>query len=526
MDKIVVKNTSVEINDYNFGDCPKLERFFAIYEPVSHTYKYVAIHYDSENKKLYLPRGIDIWYVEQLLQEPANVLKDSYNPFDRYNDIKIKSLPRSEDQVKALRFALGKGEYSATQTKSQLQINLNTGKGKTYVALGTIQSAGIKSIIITYSVNVLNQWKAMILKHTNITAKEICDVSGSGAIFRLLTKSPQEIYKYKIFLVTHSTLKSYGDTYGWNKVEEFFKHIRVGLKFYDEAHTNFDCMCMIDYYSSVYKSYYLTATPGRSNDEENRIYQTAFKNVLAIDLFHKDTDPHTHYIAIRYNSKPTPVIISKCKNKYGLDRNKYTNYIVTNERFKRMSVYVLDFIFSKILLNPEDKMIIYIGTNEAIATFYQWIVEIFPQVKNNIGIFTSVVNIEDKSFALTRQIILTTTKSAGAAIDIKGLKCTLVLAEPFKSDILARQTLGRTRDNDTYYIEIVDKGFRYCNKFFLDKKSTFNMYALDTAIVDLSDIEINEGYNKIVKISTNITPRLNLVKPFTYDRTKVTKILS
>ena len=83
MEKIIVKNTCVIVNDYSFGDSPKLERFFAIYEPVTHSYRYVGIYYDSENKKLYLPRGMDIWYLEQLLGCSAYVERNNYNEFDK-----------------------------------------------------------------------------------------------------------------------------------------------------------------------------------------------------------------------------------------------------------------------------------------------------------------------------------------------------------------------------------------------------------------------------------------------------------
>lgn len=498
MEKMIVKNTCIQINNYNFGDSPKLERFFAIYEPVSHSYRFVGIHYDIETQTLYLPRGVDIWYIEQLLDCKAKVELDNHHQFDTYDDIGIKYLPRDEDQKKALRFAVGRGEYVDTITKSQLSINLDTGKGKTYVAVGTMSFLGIKSMVITYSKSVLKQWEDRVLEYTNISSREIYSIDGSGSIYRLLTMSDKDIKRIKLFLVTHGTLKSYGDTNGWIKVTELFDHIRVGLKFYDEAHTNFDNMCMIDFFTNVYKTYYLTATPARSNNEENKIYQTAFKNVLAIDLFHQETDPHTHYIAMRYNSRPTPQVISACKNKYGLDRNKYTNYIVTNDNFIKMACVVFDFIFKNILKKPEDKLLVYIGTNSAITKFYQRIIEIFPVLKGNVGIFTSIVSDEDKTFALTRKVILTTTKSAGAAIDIKGLKCTLVLAEPFKSSVLAKQTLGRTRDKNTYYIEIVDKGFKYCNKYFLDKRSLFSTYAVDCKLVDISDVELNDMANNII----------------------------
>ena len=498
MSEIIVKNTSVVLEDYTLNSCKPIENFFRMYDPVTYSYFYKGMYYDAENRRLYLPRGIDIWYIEQVMEKKAKILKDCYNEFDIYDDIKIKFLPRDDDQLKALRFMLGRGEYMETQTKSQLSVNLNTGKGKTYVSIASITSSGIKSAIITYSIDVLSQWKKCILQYTNIAVNEIFEISGSGAIFNLMQKSQKEIRKYKIFLVTHATIKSFGDSQGWEAVREFFKHIRIGYKIYDESHTNFDNMCMIDFYSDVYKTFYLSATPARSNPEENRIYQTAFKNILAIDLFKKDVDPHTKYVAIRYHSHPAPFEISHCKGKYGLDRNNYTNHIITNEYFLKAATIVIDLAL-KIAKEPNEKILIYIGTNNAITTFYSWIIEKFPQLYGQIGIFTSMVNADDKKISLQRKVILSTTKSAGAAMDIKGLKVTIVLAEPFKSEVLAIQTLGRTRDANTYYIDVVDKGFYHCNQYFLSKKKIFSTYALSTELIDLSDIELENRYNSIVK---------------------------
>ena len=139
MRKIIVKNSCIIITNYNFGDSPKLEHFFAVYEPVSHSYRYTGLYYDSENKLLYIPRGLDIWYLESLFNEKAYIEKDLYNKYDSYNDIGVKYLPKDEDQKKALRFAVGRGEYFSTETKSQLSINLGTNKKKTYVNIKKIQ---------------------------------------------------------------------------------------------------------------------------------------------------------------------------------------------------------------------------------------------------------------------------------------------------------------------------------------------------------------------------------------------------
>lgn len=502
MRNIIVKNSCIKVEGYEPHSCPALEKAFMVFEPTLHSYRYVGLHYDSKTETLYLPRGIDIQWLQRLLNTEVTVERNMYNDFDYYNDdIKVKYLPRDDDQIEALQFAVGKGRYARNDAKSQLCINLNTGKGKTYVSIGSMSIMGIKSAVITYSRSVLLQWKKCIMEYTNITSREIYEISGSQAIYNLLIKDPEKIRKIKVFLVTHGTLKSYGDNKGWDAVTTLFEHLKIGIKFFDEAHTNFENMCMIDYYTNVYKTYYLTATPGRSNTAEDIIYQFSFMSVESIDLFHPDSDPHTHYIAMRYNSRPSPEIISYCKNKYGLDRNKYTNYIVTNENFQKMAIVVFNFIFCKILKRPEDQMIVYIGTNEAILQVLELLKSSFPILANDIGIFSSLVDSKYKQEALDKKIILTTTKSAGAAIDIRNLKCTLVLAEPFKSSILAQQTLGRTRNGKTYYIELVDRGFRYCNKYYLDKKKVFLKYAVDLKFMEFSDVMVDEEYIKVIQRS-------------------------
>lgn len=512
--EIVVKNSSIQIRKYRFGSCPRLENCFMVYNPTTHSSHYVGIAYDEEKEILYVPRGVDIWYLEKLLETEAIVEKNSFDDFDTYTDIKIKYLPRDDEQKESLRFMLGKKEYKATATKSQLSVNLNTGKGKTYVSIATFAYTGIKSMIITYSTGWLKQWKDKILEYTNLKEKDICFITGSNTIYRLINMPPEKIYQYKIFLVTHSTLKSYGDNHGWDKVEELFKILRVGIKIYDEAHMNFSNMCMIDYHSNVYKTYYLTATPTRSDPRENMIYQTSFKNVLSIDLFNPETDPHSNYWAILYNSKPEPYVVSACKNQYGLDRNKYMNYIVTNDNFMKMATIVIDMAMNIIYREGtyKDKILIYIGTNQAIEEFVNKIVDIIPDMRGQIGIFTSAVSPEEKELAKEKKFIFTTTKSAGAALDIAHLKVVILLDEPFTSELLARQTIGRLRDKDTYYFEIVDTGFYYCKKYYQKKKPIFAVYAKECDQSKITDNELINRYDRITERMANMTMPMEIVE--------------
>lgn len=512
MSKIIVKNTAIVIEDYDIGSCSKLESFFKIWDINTHRLYYKGLYYDKENRKLYLPRGIDIWYVENLLGEEAIIEKNKYSEYDVYDDILIKSLPRDEVQKETLRFMLAKEEYRHTGTKSQLSVNLNTGKGKTYVSVATFAFLSIKTIIITYANTWLNQWVDRILEYTNLQKYEIYNISGSGSILRLLSKTREEIKRYKIFTVTHATLKSYGDSNGWEKITQLFEHLRIGIKIYDEAHLNFDNMCMVDFYTNVYKTYYLTATKARSNTDENRIYQTCFKNVLSIDLFNQEEDPHTDYIAIRYKSKPTPQEISNCRNQYGLDRNRYTNMLVHKDNFYRLLRIIMDIVNNK--LKYGEKCLMYIGTNEGIKIVYEWLMNNYPdlQASDGIGIFTSIS--EDKEEAKTKRIILTTTKSAGAAVDIKGLKITVVIAEPFKSEVLARQTLGRTRDNNTLYIDTVDEDFRQCSRYYYHKTHVFKKYAKECSEIRLTENELINRSDRLERMMEKLVcPIIRVDKP-------------
>ena len=78
MSKIQVTNSAVIVNDYNLGDCEKLEGYFKSWDPVTHSNFFIGLHYDDKNNRLYLPRGIDIWIVENLLNEKAELMVNKY----------------------------------------------------------------------------------------------------------------------------------------------------------------------------------------------------------------------------------------------------------------------------------------------------------------------------------------------------------------------------------------------------------------------------------------------------------------
>ena len=484
MYNIVVRPTCIIINNYKSGDSSKLENCFRKYNMVTHSFTDIGMFYDEENERLFLPRGIDLWWVQNTLNV-KDVTFEEPDEFDVVDDIMMKYQPRDDVQKECLRFMLGVSEYQKNNNFSQLSVNLNTGKGKSYVSIYTMAYTKIKSIIVTYSNGWLDQWRDYITEYTNLENKDIHKIAGAPGITMLLS-GKTKYANSKVYLVTHATIKSYGDTYGWDKIRELFKILKIGQMFIDEAHLNFTNICMISFFTNVYKTYYVTATPARSDKDENRVYQLSMKNIPSIDLFDPEKDPHTNYIAMKWSSKPTPQQVSDCKNAYGLDRNKYVNYVVNKPNFYKMLRVIMDLV-----IKFDGRALFYIGTNDAILKVYKWMNDNYPEFISEIGIYTTLVG-NDKEIEKGKKLILSTTKSAGAAEHIEGLKMTIVLAEPFKSEVLARQTLGRTRDDDTYYIELVDLGFYKIKQYYYEKLPVFNKYAVKCSDVNISQEELDD----------------------------------
>ena len=342
MNKLVLRNSSIVINDYNLGDIPRLESYFTIFDRITYTKSYKGMMYDEVNRRLFLPRGLDVYFIKKFV-ESEPVREYNSDPFFPTSEILIKYLPRDDVQKEALAFILGKGEYYPNQNATQLSVNLPTGKGKTYVTIAALTYWRARTIVIASTTGWLDQWKNCVGEYTNIDEnREVLVLNGSVAIHKVLN-GITDVSKYKVFLVTHSTLQSFGNTNGWHTIGELFKKLQVQLKVYDEAHLNFDNICYVDYSTNTRKTLYLTATPGRSDETENFIYKLYFKNIPAINLFDEDSDPHTRYTALRFNSRPTPQDMRECSNQaYGLNRNAYVNHIVCNNSFYDMMYIVMD----------------------------------------------------------------------------------------------------------------------------------------------------------------------------------------
>lgn len=486
---IIVHRSHIELKNYQPGESYKLEETLSTYDPLYFKKYPLGRYYDETHRCLRIARGYNINKLEMMFNIQAS-MDYSNDEFRDLGTIGLKKQPRDADQIEAIKFILGMEQYRGNDVQPRLALNLNTGKGKSYCAISAIAYTGICSAIIAANLDVLNQWESYFYEYTDITPDSIYTVAGTPSIQKLFHR---DISKYRVFLFSHATLRSYGESNGWSAVGGLFRYLGIGMKFYDEAHQNFDNMCMIDFFTNTHSTYYLTATPGRSDLEENYIYQIYMNGVPSINLFHEDTDPHTKYASMIYNSKPRPQDIESCKSPYGVNRSLYANYVVDQENFKKIIAILVDRAEAKY-----GQSLWYVATNEAILQIRDYLYDTYPELVRQVGIFTTLTPKERKKEQLSRKIILTTVKSAGQAIDIPGLVETVNLAEPFKSKVLAQQTLGRTRNAGTVYKDVVDIGFPQFRRFYNFKKPVYQKYATECKEFIYRDNDLDEQVAKIM----------------------------
>lgn len=503
---VEVRSTCIVLHNYEPGDNQRLEKALSVWEKSKHRYLPVARYYDAKNKDLYVCRGLESWLVMPSFSRNT-IAQSAPDIYDNIGQVLLKTQPRDERQYEAIKFCLGIDQYTNNRNLPQLSLNLSTGAGKSFVAIFCFAFYAVRTMVITSSVSWLEQWKEKILEYTNLRAEEIYIISGAPSIDRLFN-GRYDRKKIKFYLSTHSTLHSYGKTHGWKKLRKLFQDLRVGIKIYDEAHLYFDNICRIDFFSNVWKTYYLTATPLKSDFYENIIYQKCFATVPKISLFDEVNDPHTSYLAVFFNSHPSAFALDKCNNstQYGFSIMEYINYFEKTEIYFKLLQLILIHCLSEI--KPDERILIYIGKNTAILNTYYWIRYHYYNV--SVGIYTSLTK-EDKKAQLENTIILTTTKSASALLDIPKLKKVVIFCEPFNSPVLAQQILGRTRDKDTEMIELVDCGFQRIKEWYINKKrNVYTKYATEVNEIAYTEAEIN---NLIIRVERQQRSKIEANRP-------------
>lgn len=465
MSDIYVRHTSVIITDYNLGDCFYIEKSLSYWDKVYFRHVPYFI-YNEERRELRLPRGIDIIRLQKFYNKSANLIKEC----DPYQEVsfKLKVEPRDNIQKKAISFLLGIGDFYYTNTHSQLSLNLNTGDGKTYCCIAAMTQLGMRTIIVTHKDSIKLQWLKSLIDFTTLDDKLICNFDSTNKMETYLKK---DTIKEKVFLINHRSLHSYAKKHGWEGLSDFFKHMKFGLKIYDEAHKEFANILKVDAYTNTKKTFYVTANFGQSDHEKEKIFSNAFANVMKFGvetLIGKRR--HIVYMAYFFNTFPFPEDMKNIRGPMGFNRNEYCDYQVEHGVLFDLCTQI-----SLSYMNKKPyKILILFSKISAVDSYYEYITKEIKD-KKIVPIHSNVPD-EYRSMIPEADIIISTPMSIGTGDDIKGLGC-VIMTEPYSSKITANQVSGRLRDlgneDDCFYIEPVDIGFPHTIKMYKERLRFF-----------------------------------------------------
>ena len=474
-EKIVLNNTNINIYDYKPGDSEELEKSLSVWNSSYYRWEPRGISYDEDKKILTVPRGIDVSFLKSKLKCPIETNTD-YNDYDK-TKIKLKAEPRDDVQRNSIAFLTGVGKFSYTQQYSQLTLNLDTGAGKTYCVIASLCLLKCKSIIITHTENIKEQWMKSINEFTSIDKRRVCNISGSKVLDDLYLQGPDA---YDIFLVNHGTLKQYAKKYGWDKMNDLFKRLKIGIKVFDEAHIEFKSILNVDLHTNVYKTFYITATFERTDISEDKVFKLCFKNIAKFGYeTRKESRKHIKYIAVKFNSKPTMEDQLSIKGPKGFNRNVYIDYEIDKGVMIDVIKYVME-TFEKL----DGKCLVLsskIASSEILADdIRKW----YPD--KDIKIYHSKMSKKDKEGYRESDIISTTPQSCGTGFDLPGLRYN-IMCEPYNAHITAQQVCGRLReipDEYTYHIELIDIGFPKVREMYKNRLKVFKEKCYSVSEVD------------------------------------------
>lgn len=342
----------------------------------------------------------------------------------------------------------------------------------TFMACYSAIKVGLRTLIIVPTSGIKQQWGETLTGMFNVSPDKV-----------KLVNSPKDFINVKadFVVVSQASLAVLNKTYD---LEKIMKANKFGIKVIDEVQMWFHNIIKVDGNSNICHNWYLTGTFGRSGEEENSLYQTMFGDLSIFrekdknpTLFNRKPGnvygmkPHMHVKMVWMKSGLSPEQIRKATSsmryseragkwvRYGLSIPTYTEMVIPSDA--TMTKFLKSLLRVVKMANEEvtyGKMLILTPTIASVNVIFGYVKQMYPNLK--IGTIHSKNSKADNDRIKAEcDILISTVKSCGTGFDVKDLS-KLVVAEQFKSWILADQVSGRLRrrpdGKDTYMWDIAD----------------------------------------------------------------------
>lgn len=456
---VVIRNVNFESSEFK-----KFQSRFSIYDTVTHKISMKA--FSTIGNDIFIPASIGIKTIRSIFHGEEETYLYNTTPKGATITYNVKNPPRDEVQAKSLDFIL---KMKKDRTNRERLVSLKPGSGKTYVTINAISQLGKKPMIIVDTIALAEQWKEQFLFHTDLNEEDIGIISGQDTIKKEFSRN-----RSKVLIALHKTINSLLEK-DPNALNHFNKKVGIGIRVFDECHTNFRNICQINALSNVEYSIYLSATPARSNYQDNTLYDKVFQNVRQYNGKDLEGDPYHTVILSKFDSYPNIEEKLSVKTRYGFSASRWAEYIL-DSGYEKFYEHVSMLIKKLGLIERKKKTFIILPT---LALIQQLKTDLEKEYKIDVGTFIGELKKEKRWDEAKKMLVLTNDKIFDKAIDIPDLE-VLINCVPFASAVKNEQVMGRLRYKEgksSILIDITDFGFTECIRQMKTRKRFYKKKA-------------------------------------------------
>lgn len=312
-------------------------------------------------------------------------------------------------------------------------VTLDPGRGKTFIALSAIRDLKVRTFFCIKAMYI-EKWVGDAEEAFSFKKGELLVIKGTASLQRLMEIAKAGELEAKIILCSNVTFQLFIKKYEMfpERLEEmgfpftpheFFEQLGVGLRVVDETHEFPHFNMRLDCYSHVPKVLGLSGTLLSDDAFLNRVYETMFPPEMRYN--DNDRDVYMTVDALFYrmpNADDRVAFMNHAMKSYS--HIKFEQSIMKSKRLTQAYVnMVCDIVLRRFVEIRQDgqKMVIYFATVDFCTIATEELKRRHPTLN-----VTRYVSDDDYSEMLECDIIVSTLKSLGTAIDVPGLRVGLM----------------------------------------------------------------------------------------------------
>jgi len=376
----------------------------------------------------------------------------------------------------------------ALETKPMVLIDLNTGKGKTYISMRVVTELKRPTGVIVLS-RYIDKWIGDVKELTTVEDEDIYVVKGKDSLAKLLKQDHQ----YDFIIFSLSTLRNYIKNYDNdpNSVEvspeRLFDVLGLGIMINDEVHQSFHAVYMTTIRLNPQRTIAMSATLDNLDHKISHMYDTLYPsdhrcgNLVTFDA-------HPVVIAVNYYIDNPKYI--RCIGPRGYSHIVFEQHMMRHSIFRNMYMDMLLQYIKKGYISrrePGDKLLILVQTVKFATLMTNYLSREYPKLDIN-----RYVEEDPYENIIESDISVSTNLSSATAIDIPNL-ITVLQTVSIRSLQANVQALGRLR-------EIPGKEVRYYYTYSSNLDSQYKLHlARKSVISHLAKEYLFEEYSKRLK---------------------------